>query len=127
MRISDWRSDGCSSDLILPGIIWSNLATAVVPAAVKDGVFYISPKAGPSQLAGKLCHPHYCNVAWQNDNRHEAMGGYVQDNGYEKPFILAPNYPAGKDALTGFKRFYKGAVAGEIYTQLGQPDRKSVG
>src|SRR3546814_5220513 len=50
------------------------------------------------------------------------MGGYVQDNGYEKPFILAPNYPAGKDALTGFKRFYKGAVAGEIYTQLGQTD-----
>src|SRR3546814_17087458 len=50
------------------------------------------------------------------------MGGYVQDNGYEKPFILAPNYPAGEDALTGFKRFYKGAVAGEIYTQLGQTD-----
>ncbi|HEY9537171.1 MAG TPA: ABC transporter substrate-binding protein [Kiloniellaceae bacterium] len=107
---------------ILTGIIWSNLAMAVVPAAVKDGVFYISPNAGPSQLAGKLCHPHYFNVAWQNDNLHEAMGGYVQDNGYEKPFILAPNYPAGKDALTGFKRFYKGAVAGEIYTQLGQTD-----
>jgi branched-chain amino acid transport system substrate-binding protein len=107
---------------ILTGIIWSNLAMAVVPAAVKDGVFYISPNAGPSQLAGKLCHPHYFNVAWQNDNLHEAMGGYVQDNGYTKPFILAPNYPAGKDALTGFKRFYKGEVAGEIYTQLGQTD-----
>src|SRR3546814_13232575 len=48
------------------------------------------------------------------------MGGYLQDNGFEKPFILAPNYPAGTDALTGFKRFYTGALAGEIYTQLGQ-------
>ncbi len=107
---------------ILTGIIWSNLAMAVVPAALRDGVFYISPNAGPSALAGKGCHPHYFNVAWQNDNLHEAMGGYVQDNGYKKPFILAPNYPAGKDALTGFKRFYTGEVAGEIYTQLGQTD-----
>ena len=107
---------------ILTGIIWSNLAMAVIPAALKDGVFYISPNAGPSQLAGRLCHPRYFNVAWQNDNLHEAMGGYVQDNGYKKPFILAPNYPAGKDALTGFKRFYQGEVAGEIYTQLGQTD-----
>lgn len=107
---------------ILTGIIWSNLAMAVVPAALRDGVFYISPNAGPSQLAGKLCHPHYFNVAWQNDNLHEAMGGYLQDNGFEKPFILAPNYPAGTDALTGFKRFYTGALAGEIYTQLGQTD-----
>jgi len=107
---------------ILTGIIWSNLAMAVVPAALRDGVFYISPNAGPSALAGKGCHPNYFNVAWQNDNLHEAMGGYVQDNGYKKPFILAPNYPAGKDALTGFKRFYTGAVAGEIYTQIGQTD-----
>ena len=107
---------------ILTGIIWSNLAMAVVPAALKDGVFYISPNAGPSALAGKLCHPHYFNVAWQNDNLHEAMGGYVQDNGYKKPFILAPNYPAGQDALTGFKRYYTGARAGEVYTQLGQTD-----
>ncbi len=107
---------------ILTGIIWSNLAMAVVPAAVKDGVFYLSPNAGPSALAGKGCHPNYFNVAWQNDNLHEAMGGYVQENGFKKPFILAPNYPAGKDALTGFKRYYTGALAGEIYTKLGQSD-----
>ncbi|WP_340119548.1 ABC transporter substrate-binding protein [Pelagibius sp. 7325] len=107
---------------ILTGIIWSNLAMAVVPAAVKQGVFYISPNAGPSALAGKACDANYFNVAWQNDNLHEAMGGYVQENGYKKPYILAPNYPAGKDALTGFKRFYTGDVAGEIYTKLGQTD-----
>ena len=35
---------------------------------------------------------------------------------------MAPNYQAGKDFLTGFKRFYKGTLAGEIYTQLNQPD-----
>jgi branched-chain amino acid transport system substrate-binding protein len=107
---------------ILTGIIWSNLALAVVPSAVADGVFYISPNAGPSQLAGANCHENYFNVAWQNDNLHEAMGHYLATKGYAKPFILAPNYPAGKDALAGFKRFYTGDLSGEIYTQLGQQD-----
>ena len=37
---------------ILTGIIWSNLAMAVVPNAVAQGKFYLSPNAGPSQLAG---------------------------------------------------------------------------
>jgi branched-chain amino acid transport system substrate-binding protein len=107
---------------ILTGIIWSNLAMAVVPGAVRQGVFYISPNAGPSALAGKGCHKNYFNAAWQNDNLHEAMGGYMKDAGFKAPFVLAPNYPAGKDALTGFKRLFGDTVAGEIYTKLGQTD-----
>lgn len=107
---------------ILTGIIWSNLAMAVVPGAVRQGVFYISPNAGPSALAGKGCHQNYFNAAWQNDNLHEAMGGYMKDAGLKTPFLIAPNYPAGKDALTGFKRLFGDVAAGEIYTKLGQTD-----
>ena len=107
---------------VLTGIIWSNLAMAVIPGAVAQGKFYLSPNAGPSALAGKGCHQNYFNVAWQNDNLHEAAGAYANDAGYTNSFILAPNYPAGQDALTGYKRFYEGAVAGEVYTQLGQTD-----
>lgn len=107
---------------VLTGIVWSNLAMAVVPAAVQQGKFYLSPNAGPSALAGKGCHENYFNVAWQNDNLHEAAGAYANDAGFKKSFIVAPNYPAGKDALTGYKRFYKGELAGEIYTKLGQTD-----
>ena len=107
---------------ILTGIIFSNIALAVVPAAVKQGKFYLSPNAGPSQLAGKGCDPNYFNVAYQNDNQHEAAGEYSNTLGYKKTFILAPNYPAGKDSLNGFKRFYKGELAGELYTKLGQTD-----
>lgn len=107
---------------VLTGIIWSNLAMAVVPAATAQGKFYLSPNAGPSPLAGKGCHPNYFNVAWQNDNLHEAAGAYANTAGYKKSFILAPNYPAGTDALTGYKRFYEGELAGEIYTKLGQND-----
>lgn len=107
---------------ILTGLIWSNLAMAVVPSALAQGKFYLSPNAGPSALAGKGCHPNYFNVAWQNDNLHEAAGAYATGIGYKNTFILAPNYPAGQDALTGFKRFFKGALAGELYTKLGQTD-----
>ena len=107
---------------IMTGIIWSNLAMAVIPSSTAQGVFYLSVNAGPSQLAGRGCHENYFNVAWQNDDLHQAMGGYVATEGYEKPFILAPNYPAGTDALAGFKRGYDAEVTGEIYTKLGQTD-----
>ncbi|MCT7377215.1 ABC transporter substrate-binding protein [Chelativorans salis] len=106
---------------LMTGIIWSNLAMAVVPNAVAQDVIYLSPNAGPSVLAGANCHPNYFNVAYQNDNFHEAMGQYANQD-YKNTFILAPNYPAGKDSLTGFKRFYKGELAGEVYTQVGQTD-----
>jgi branched-chain amino acid transport system substrate-binding protein len=107
---------------VLTGIIWSNLAMAVVPSTVAQGKFYLSPNAGPSALAGKGCNKNYFNVAWQNDNLHEAAGAHANQQGYTKSFILAPNYPAGKDALTGYKRLYKGELAGELYTKLGQKD-----
>ncbi len=107
---------------VLTGIIFSNLAMAVVASAVNQDVFYLSPNAGPSQLAGAGCDPNYFNVAWQNDNLHEAAGAYMNEAGLASAFILAPNYPAGQDALTGFKRFYEGELAGELYTQLGQTD-----
>ncbi|RUM35565.1 MAG: ABC transporter substrate-binding protein [Desulfobulbus sp.] len=107
---------------ILTGIVFSNVAMAVVPKVVKQGIFYISPNAGPSRLAGKGCDPRYFNVAWQNDNLSEVVGQYVKNKGFSNVYLLAPNYPAGKDALAGFKRFYQGKVAGEVYTTLGQSD-----
>lgn len=107
---------------VLTGIIWSNLAMAVVPSVTAQGKFYLSPNAGPSALAGAGCHKNYFNVAWQNDNLHEAAGAYANSVGHKNSFILAPNYPAGKDALTGYKRFFSGDLAGEIFTKLGQTD-----
>ena len=110
---------------VMTGIIWSNLAMAVVPAVTAQGKVYLSPNAGPSALAGKGCHPNYFNVAWQNDNLHEAAGSYANSAGLKNSFVLAPNYPAGQDALTGYKRMYQGGLAGEIYTDLGQTDYAS--
>ncbi len=107
---------------IMTGIIFSNVAIAVVPKVVSDDVIYISPNAGPSLLAGKGCDPNYFNVAYQNDNLDEVVGQYVSEAGFNNVYLLAPNYPAGKDHLAGFKRYYQGQIAGEVYTKLGQSD-----
>ena len=107
---------------VATGVVFSNIMLAVGPTFFGAETFYISANAGPSQYAGAECSPWFFNVAWQNDNLHEAMGQHVQAQGIEKVVLLAPNYPAGKDALNGFKRFYKGTVADEIYTRMGQLD-----
>ena len=120
VQIADKMIQSDNVDL-LTGIVWSNLLMAVEPGVVAQGKFYVSTNAAPAPLAGKGCNPLYFNAAYQNDNLHEAMGQYANQD-HKKMFILAPNYPAGKDSLTGFKRYYKGELASEIYTQVGQTD-----
>jgi len=66
---------------VMTGIIFSNLAMAVIPSALAQGKFYLSPNGAPSQLAGAGCNPSYFNVAWQNDNLHEAAGAYANTAG----------------------------------------------
>jgi branched-chain amino acid transport system substrate-binding protein len=79
---------------VLTGIIWSNLAMAVVPSATAQNKIYLSPNAGPSALAGAGCNKNYFNVAWQNDDLHQAAGAYAGGVAkYKNSFILAPNYP----------------------------------
>lgn len=113
------KTDGVK---LFTGIVFSNVAGAVVPDVVDSGALYVSPNAGPSNLAGKECHKNYFVVSWQNDSLHESAGQSATNLGYKRAFILAPNYQAGKDALAGFKRFFKGEIAGEVYTRLDQTD-----
>ncbi|MCE3249450.1 MAG: transporter substrate-binding protein, partial [Geminicoccaceae bacterium] len=110
---------------IVTGTIWSNLALAMLPAVARAEKVYISPNAGPSQLAGAECNRNFFNTAFQNDAVHEATGKVVAAAGIKRVWLLAPNYPAGQDALRGFRRAYDpsgGEVVDEVYTQLGQLD-----
>jgi branched-chain amino acid transport system substrate-binding protein len=106
----------------MTGIVFSNLMLAVGPSVFASKTYFVSANAGPSQYAGEQCNPYFFNVAWQNDNLDEAVGKQVTAQGYKNVVLVAPSYPGGKDALTGFKRYYKGKVAEEIYTKLGQLD-----
>lgn len=104
------------------GPIGSNVALAVGPALFAAKIPYLSNNPGPSQFAGAQCNDYWFGVSYQNDAFHEAAGKVAADRGFKNMVIMAPDYPAGKDALTGFKRGYKGAVGQEIYTKLGQID-----
>jgi branched-chain amino acid transport system substrate-binding protein len=106
----------------LTGIVFSNIMLASVPMAFDNRIIYVSPNAAPSPLAGKDCNPYFFVASWPNDAYHEAAGQHATNRGYKNAYLIAPNYQAGKDSLAGFKRFYKGTVAAEVYTQLGQLD-----
>lgn len=104
------------------GVIWSNVMLAVAPTVTGAGTFMIGTNAGPNQLAGKECNELYFTTSWQNDQTPEAMGKYMQDAGLQDVYLMAPNYAAGKDMITGFKRYFKGRIVDEVYTRLGQTD-----
>lgn len=103
------------------GPIGSNAALAVGPALFAAKVPYLSSNPGPSAYAGEKCSPWFF-AQYQNDTYDEAAGKVANEKGYRNVVLIAPNYPAGKDHLNGFKRLYSGAVKDEIYTRLGQTD-----
>ena len=113
------RTDGIR---LFTGIVFSNVLGAVAPDVLDGGGIYVSPNAGPSNFAGRECHRNFFAVAWQNDSLHESAGRSATELGYTRAFITSPNYQAGQDALNGFKRMFRGTIAGEQFTRLDQTD-----
>ncbi len=107
---------------LFTGIVFSNVSGAVVPDILDADGIYVSPNAAPSTFSGKGCQKNYYVVSWQNDALHETAGQNANELGFKSAFLIAPNYQAGKDALAGFKRMFKGKILGEIYTKLDQTD-----
>jgi branched-chain amino acid transport system substrate-binding protein len=107
---------------IMSGIIWSNVMMAVMPVVTGAGKIMVGTNAGASPLAGNQCNKLYFSTSWNNDQSPEAMGKFLQDSGVNDLYILAPNYQAGKDMVAGLKRYYKGRIADEVYTKMGQLD-----
>jgi len=107
---------------VITGVTFSNVMMAVHKPITDANILLVGSNAGPSPLTGKGCHKNFFSTSWNNDSLHESMGQHANDAGYKKVYLLAPNYQAGKDALSGFKRMYKGAVVDEVYTTVNQPD-----
>jgi len=104
------------------GPIFSNVAQAIQRPIVEADRILISSNAGPSDLAGEQCHPNYFNTSYQNDQVHEVMGAVAEQRDYGRVFLMAPNYQAGRDSISGFKRHFTGEVVDEVYVPLGQLD-----
>src|SRR3954470_24078310 len=106
----------------LTGVIWSNVLLAVYQPVIQSGTILISANAGPHELAGEKCAANFFSASWQNDQTPEAMGKFMDDQKMSDIYLIAPDYAAGKDMISGFKRFFKGKVTAEIYTKFGQSD-----
>ncbi len=107
---------------LVAGVTFSNVMMAIAKPLADADMTFVGSNAGPAPLAGKQCNKGFFFASWQNDEQAEVMGAYANDKGYKKAYLLAPNYQSGRDQIAGFKRLYKGSVAGEVYTQLNQPD-----
>jgi branched-chain amino acid transport system substrate-binding protein len=100
------------------GYIWSNVLLASLKTVTDEGdTILISANAGPSQIAGELCHKNFFSTSWNNDQTPMAMGQYLQDKGIKSLYLMAGNYAAGKDMLAGVKRTFKGQIVGEDLTK----------
>ena len=106
----------------LTGYIWSNVLLAAYQPVIRSGTLLISANAGPHQIAGAQCAANFFSASWQNDQTPEAMGKFMQDQKMDDVYMIAPDYAAGRDMLAGFKRYFKGKIAAEIYTKFGQSD-----
>jgi branched-chain amino acid transport system substrate-binding protein len=104
------------------GPVFSNILAAIMKPVTEGGAILISPNAGTSNFAGKDCNPNFFVTSYQNDQVFGVSGKHAQDTGIKTVFLMAPNYQAGKDALAGFKAFFKGEIADEVYVPLNQLD-----
>lgn len=107
---------------LMTGVVFPNIALAMLPSILERDVIYIAPNAGPAELAGSSCHQNYFNTGAQTDSGAEAIGQHLSNLGVDEAFIMAPDYRAGRDVLDGFKRTFQGAIIGETYTPLGATD-----
>jgi branched-chain amino acid transport system substrate-binding protein len=107
---------------IITGLTFSNIMMAVHKPVTEKEVFLIGSNAGPSPIAGAACSPYQYVVSWQVDQLAEVFGLHANEKGYKRIYLMAPNYQAGKDFLSGFKRTFKGQIVDEVYTSLSQPD-----
>lgn len=102
------------------GYIWSHVLLASRKSVLDAGKFLISANAGPSPIAGKLCHENFFSTSWQNDQTPMAMGEVLNQQGVKSLYIMAPNYAAGKNMVAGVERTFKGEVKGKDFTKWGK-------
>lgn len=107
---------------LFSGLVFSNVAATVVPEVADNDAFMVTSNATPSLFAGKGCRANFFSTGAQVDVTQEVVGINANRLGFKNMYVVVPNYQGGKDAVAGFKRYFKGNVIGEIYTKLDQTD-----
>jgi branched-chain amino acid transport system substrate-binding protein len=107
---------------IVAGVLVSNVMMAINKTVFDANVSLLSTNAGPAPLAGELCNPLFVSASFMNDQNAEATGELATRDGIKSVYMMAPNFQAGKDNMSGFQRTYKGKVVGSSLYKMGESD-----
>ena len=107
---------------VIYGVATTVVVVPVAALAARSKVVMIGPVSGPSLLAGKGCSPYFFSSSWDNNLPSEAMGEYLQRQGTANAYLFSANFQGGKDALAGFKNYFKKPILAEIYTPFTAQD-----
>ena len=108
---------------IIAGIIWSNVLMAITKQTFDNKTILLTTNAGASPMSGAACNPLFLSTSWNNDQAPEALGKRMSDDQIATIYMIAPNYQAGKDMITGVLRTLKGPkVIGQDLVKLGESD-----
>jgi len=104
---------------VVAGFIWSHVLLASYRSVTNANKILISANAGPSPIAGKLCNKNFFSTSWQNDQTPMALGQRLNEKGVKSIYVMAPNYAAGKDMVSGVERVFEGEILGKDLTKWG--------
>ncbi|MEP4768486.1 MAG: ABC transporter substrate-binding protein [Roseibium sp.] len=107
---------------ILVGVNFSRIMHAIHDPVVRTRTLFIGTNSGPAPIAGRKCSRYFFSTASQDDQVHETMGRYASLKGFQQVVTIAPDFEASRDAISAFRRHFKGTIARQWFPKLGQSD-----
>lgn len=102
--------------LAVSGVVSSAVLNGIVDLFEGDQVPLVGSNASPVTLTDV---EYIWRTSYLNDEPGKALGAYVAENVDGPVYLLAADYQAGKDEVSGFKETFEpagGEVAAEVYT-----------
>ena len=109
----------------LVGPVSSAVAGALRDFVHASRVPLIIANAGNNHLTGKSCSPYVIRVSFSNAQINRDMGAWMVSQGYERVYLMAADYAAGRQMMEAFRTSFTaagGTVAGEEYAPLSTKD-----
>ena len=106
---------------LLVGPVGSNVANALRDFVHGAEIPLIIPNAGNNLLTGERCSKWILRTSFSNAQVTRGMGPWMVARGYERVYLMAPDYAAGHQMMDAFRETFTaagGTVVGEAYPSL---------
>ena len=104
---------------IITGVVYSNVMRGA--AGDQRGRVLVGSNAGPTNRPARTVRRSSSRLRGTTPSATKAAARWPTRWVSRRSTCWRPT-PAGKDAMAGFKRFFKGEVVNEVFTQVNQPD-----